>query len=123
AVRLPPRRRARDRGRTHPRRQLSLLALQHEHGQAHHRDVRRGVRGAAAADRGLIVLFAVSAQDARTAALPVARLLGLALAFGDAELDLGAPALVEIDRQRNDGDAVALDPAEKTIELAAMQEE
>src|SRR5512146_1218535 len=68
------------------------------------------------------------AQDARPAALPVSRffgltLVGLALAFGAAELDLGTPALVEIDRQGDDGDAVALDPAQEPIDLASMEEE
>jgi hypothetical protein len=60
--------------------------------------------------------------------LPVARFLrlafvGFALSLGDTELDLRATALVEIDRQRHDGDAIALDRTEETVDLAAMEQQ
>src|SRR5438552_7807540 len=58
--------------------------------------------------------LAAVAQQAGAVAAPVALLLGLALvalalALGQAELDLGDAAGVEVDRQRHQGHAVALD--------------
>src|SRR5579862_4572316 len=68
------------------------------------------------------------AHDPGAVALPVARflglaLVGLALALGEAELKLGAAALVEIDGERHDGNAVALDRAQNPVDLAAMKQE
>src|SRR5258707_15612505 len=68
------------------------------------------------------------AHDARLVGLPVALLLGLALvgfafAFGEAELELGAAAGVEIDRQRHQGDALALDRAFEAVDLALVQQQ
>src|SRR6185437_7562802 len=68
------------------------------------------------------------AHDARLVALPVALLLGLALvgfalALGEAELELGKSSRVEIDRQRHQRDAVALDGAHQAVDLAPAQQE
>ena len=54
------------------------------------------------------------AQESGAAALPVPLLLGLALvglsfAAGEAKFNLGPAAFVEIDRQRDNRDAIALD--------------
>ena len=61
-------------------------------------------------------------QQARALALPVAILDRLALvvrllALGQRDLDLGAAALVEIDLQRHDGAALALDGADQLVDL------
>ena len=68
------------------------------------------------------------AKNARLLSLPIALLLGFplvgfALAFGESELELGAAALVEIDCERHQGNAFALDRAHQAVDLAAMQQE
>src|SRR5689334_19395421 len=68
------------------------------------------------------------AHQAGAASLPVAiafglALVGLALAVRDAEFDLGAAALVEIDRQRYDRDPLALDRAEESVHLLSVQQQ
>src|SRR6185503_1911244 len=71
---------------------------------------------------------AALAHEPRLVALPVAllfrlALVGLALALGEAELELGAAALVEINGERHQRDAVALDRAGEPVDLAAMQQQ
>ena len=68
------------------------------------------------------------AEQAGALALPVAVLDGLALVVrllaGDQrDLDLGAAARVEIDLQRHDGAALALDGADQLADLLAMQQQ
>src|ERR1044071_8373512 len=68
------------------------------------------------------------AEQPRPLALPVAILDGLALVVrllaGDQrDLDLGAAARIEIDLQRHDGAALALDGAYELVDLGAMQQE
>src|SRR5690242_13361617 len=71
---------------------------------------------------------ALLAHEARLVALPVALLLGLALvglllALGEAELAFGEAARVEIDAERDDGHALALDEAAQLVLLLAVEEE
>src|SRR4030095_1490088 len=66
---------------------------------------------------------ALVAHQPGLVALPVSRLLGLALvdlalALGDAELDLGDAAIVEVDREGNQGNTLTLHRAEQPVELA-----
>src|SRR5690606_21127477 len=68
------------------------------------------------------------AHEARLLALPIALLHRLALvvfalALGDAELDLGDAPLVEIERKRDQGDALALHLADQAIALALVQQQ
>src|SRR5471030_727110 len=68
------------------------------------------------------------AEQPRPLALPVAILDRLALvvrllAGGQRDLDLGPALLVEIDLQRHDGAALALDRADQRVDLLAMQQE
>src|SRR5689334_16928407 len=73
---------------------------------------------------GLILL----PQQPAALARPVALLLALALVMqllapGEGDLDLGAAFVVEIDFQRYDGHALALDRADQLVDLALMQQE
>src|SRR5258708_7199271 len=66
-------------------------------------------------------------QQPAALARPVAFLLGLALvmqllALGERELDLGAALVVEIDLQRYDGHAFALDRAHQLVDLPLVQQ-
>src|SRR5215216_6416672 len=68
------------------------------------------------------------AHQAGAAPLPIAVALGLslvgfALPRGKSELDLGAAALVEIQRERHDRDALALHRAHQPVHLLAMQQQ
>ena len=45
------------------------------------------------------------------------------LALGETELELGAPARVEIDLERNERHTLALHGLRKLVDLASMQEE
>src|SRR5437868_3357173 len=61
-------------------------------------------------------------------ARPVALLLGLALvvqllALGERDLDLGATLVVEIDLQRHDRHALALDRSHQLVDLPPVQQE
>src|SRR5215469_10304165 len=61
-------------------------------------------------------------------ALPGALLLGFALvvellAAGERKLDLGAALFVEIELERHEGHALALDRAGELVDLAAVQQE
>src|SRR5215470_17720255 len=61
-------------------------------------------------------------------AIPVALALGLTLvvqllALGECDLDLGAALLVEIELERNEGHALALDRAHELVDLPLVQEE
>src|ERR1051325_456037 len=67
-------------------------------------------------------------QQPAPLARPVALLLGLTLvvqllALGQRDLDLGAALVVEIDLERHDGHALALDRTHQLVDLAAMQQE
>ncbi len=64
-------------GRHRPRRQLSLLAAQHQHRPAHPGDVRSGDRRPRRAPRRLELSQIARAHDPRAAPLPVAVALGL----------------------------------------------
>src|SRR5579871_3315938 len=81
-------------------------------------------RGATrAAGTGSVALLA---HDPRAAPLPVARPLGLALvglaaAMRQTQRDLGAAALVEINRQGYDGNPLAADGAQQPVHLFAVQ--
>src|SRR4030088_3595469 len=68
------------------------------------------------------------AQQPRALALPVAILDRLALVMGllagdQGDLDLGAAARIEIELQRHDGAALALDGADQLVDLLAVQQE
>src|ERR1043165_5107412 len=68
------------------------------------------------------------AQQPCLLALPVAFLLALALvdlalALGEAKLDLGDAAVVEIDRERHQRDAGALGGADQPVDLALLQQQ
>src|SRR6185437_12064958 len=74
--------------------------------------------------KGLTLL----AHQAALLALPIPLLLRLALvmqllALGQAELDLGDPALVEIYLEGNDSHALALNGAGELADLLAMQQQ
>src|SRR5262249_3593924 len=78
----------------------------------------------AAAEAGSAAL----AHQPRLVALPVARLLGLALvrlllALGEAELALGDAALVEIERERHQRHALPADGADHAAQLLLVDEE
>src|SRR4051812_38999492 len=67
-------------------------------------------------------------QQLLLVALPVffffgGALVDLAFAVGEAELHLGVAALVEIDRERNEGHALALGLALELLDLAALQQQ
>jgi len=68
------------------------------------------------------------AEQAAFLALPVATLLGFALvvqlfAARESQLELGAPAVVEVDAQGNERHAFALDRADQLVRFALMQEQ
>src|ERR1700730_11062085 len=68
------------------------------------------------------------AQQPGALALPVAILDRLALVVGllagdQGDLDLGAAARIEIELQRHDGAALALDGADQLVDLLAVQQE
>src|SRR5260221_11952827 len=71
---------------------------------------------------------ALLAHQPRLVALPVLRLLGLALvgfllALGEADLAFGDAALVEIDPKRHHRHAVTADRAEQLAELAVVKQQ
>src|SRR5262245_4129168 len=68
------------------------------------------------------------AQQPAALARPVALLLGLALvvqllALGQRDLDLGPALVVEIDLERHDGHALALDRAHQLVDLPLVQQQ
>src|SRR5215212_8720419 len=82
--------------------------------------------------RSVIVLILLRSvllpQQPAALAGPVALLLALAfvvqlLALGERNLDFGAAFVVEIDFQRHDCHALALDRADQLVDLALMQQE
>src|SRR5688572_456360 len=73
-------------------------------------------------------MLALGPQQTALLALPVAALLGLALvplllALGEAELDLGDAARVEVERERHEGHALARDGADQAAQLALVDEQ
>src|SRR5260221_495739 len=77
--------------------------------------------------RSVICSILLPQQPAALAG-PVALLLALALvvqllALGERNLDLGAAFVVEIDFQRHDRHALALDRAHQLVDLTLMQQE
>src|ERR1044071_4229263 len=67
-------------------------------------------------------------QQASLFAIPVALLLGLALvvqllALGERQLDLGAALVVEIELERHQRHAFALDRADQLADLALVQQQ
>src|SRR5581483_7277359 len=67
-------------------------------------------------------------QQAAAFAIPAALALGLALvvqflAAGERDLDFGAPLLVEVELERDDGHTLALDGAGEATDLALMQQQ
>src|ERR1044072_560572 len=75
-----------------------------------------------------IAALPLLSQQAPLLAVPVALLLALALvvqllALGERELDLGAALVVEIELQRHQGHAVALDRADQLVDLALVQQQ
>src|SRR5438874_1596458 len=72
--------------------------------------------------------LALLPQQAPLLARPIALLLALALvvqllAARKRELDLGAPSVVEIEPQRHERHALALDSADQLVDLAFMQQQ
>src|SRR5262249_44705066 len=83
---------------------------------------------ARAPDRSDRRALALLAQQPRLVTLPVAgflslALVGLALALGEAEFAFGKAALVEIDAERHDGHALALDEAAQLVLLLAVEQQ
>src|SRR5687767_13482262 len=75
-----------------------------------------------------VEVLAFAANDARLVALPVTVLLrsplvALLLAAPDTKFDFGDPPFVEIDRQRYDRDALALDGAHQAVHFPLMDQQ
>src|SRR5471032_3412444 len=90
------------------------------------RTISSSVRGMSTSSSD--VISATSRHEARTLALPVAVLECLALvvrllALRERDLDLGAALAVEIDLQRHDRAALALDRADQLADLGLVQQQ